>query len=558
MNTRHRSWRTAVAALITVSVLSVGACTPAADDSSTSRLTDEGRISHLQLGDFGGGSNPKVNYNPYSATALGPLWTMYEPLYVINTYDCTEVPWLATDYAWVGDTELHLTVREGVTWGDGEAFDADDVAFTLRMLMEHPALDRSGATTAMTDAQAASPTEVVVTFSEPSLVWTTKVLTTLVVAEHVWSEVDDPVTYLAEEPVGTGPFELGSFNPQRLTFTRNADYWQADTVKVDELRFDKADTGGQVDQLKLARGEYDANTMYLPDIETAYVAKAPEDNHYWFPAGGPISLYMNLTQAPFDDAGFRQAIAYGMDKERIVEESGSGYVTVASQTSVVVPGQSAWLDPEIPDEGVLPYDVDRASTMLTEAGYPLDSSGRRLGSDGQPMSFTLITPQGWSDWTSAATVITESLGELGIDATIETPVYETLEQDRSTGNFQLALGTRGGTCSMFTNFDEPLGSANTAPIGVRALTNEVRWEDPETDALLARLATTVDAEDQKPIVHELENIMMDEVPFITLWYGGRWFEYSTRHATGWPSAETPYAGPSDNLLVYTSLVPADS
>ena len=233
-------------------------------------------------------------------------------------------------------------------------------------------------------------------------------------------------------------------------------------------------------------------------------------------------------------------------------------MTVASQTSVVVPGQSAWLDPEIPDEGVLPYDVDRASTMLTEAGYPLDSSGRRLGTDGQPLSFTLITPQGWSDWTSAATVITESLGELGIDATIETPVYETLEQDRSTGNFQLALGTRGGTCSMFTNFDEPLGSANTAPIGERALTNEVRWEDPETDALLARLATTVDAEDQKPIIHELENIMMDEAPFITLWYGGRWFEYSTRHATGWPSAETPYAGPSDNLLIYTSLVPADS
>jgi peptide/nickel transport system substrate-binding protein len=169
----------------------------------------------------------------------------------------------------------------------------------------------------------------------------------------------------------------------------------------------------------------------------------------------------------------------------------------------------------------------------------------------------MITPQGWTDWTAAANSVAADFGALGIDVTVETPQYEALEQARLTGNFELTFGVRGGGCSMSQNFDEPLSSANTAPIGERATTNEVRWEDPATDAVLAELANTADLEAQKPLVHQLENIMMDEVPFIPLWYGARWFEFSTRHVTGWPDADDPYAIPSDNHLVFTALEPVE-
>ncbi len=561
MSVRHARNRRAIAASTAIGlVLTLVACTSSAEDSSASasRLTEEGRVSYLQLGDFGGGSNPKINYNPYSATALGPLWTMYEQLYVVNSYDCTEVPWLATGYEWTSPTELHLTTREGVTWHDGEDFTAHDVAFTLSMLLEHPALDKWGAGQGMTSAQALSDTEVVVTFDEPAVVRTQKVLEVLVVPEHIWSQVDDPVTYVAEDGVGTGPFVAGTFNPQRMTVVRNPDYWRAEDVKIDELRFDKSDAGGQVDQLKLARGEFDVNSMYIPDIDSTYVAKDPENNHYWFPSGSPISLFMNLTQAPFDDVEFRRAISSAIDKDRLVEDAGEGYVNVASQTLLVLPGQRDWLDPTIADDGVLPYDAQAAADQLTAAGYELDASGRRLGKDGQPLRFTFITPQGWNDWTAAANSVVDDLKALGLDVALETPAYEVLEQDRLAGNFDLTFGVRGGSCSMYKNYDEPLASANSAPIGERAVTNEIRWEDPETDALLAQLAGTAEAEAQKPIVHELQQIMMDEVPFIPLWYGGKWFEFSTRHVTGWPSAENPYAGPDNGWLIFTTLTPTDA
>jgi peptide/nickel transport system substrate-binding protein len=550
-----------LAAGATAATLALTACTGGSGgaggaDDPGSRLTDEGRVSHLVLGDFSGASNPKANYNPYSATALGPLWTLYDQLYVINTYDCTEEPQLATGYEWVSPTELHITTRSGVEWNDGEPFSAADVAFTFNLLRENPALDTRGVAPGLIGAEAVSDTEVVLTFESPAYSRSGMYLQTLIVAEHVWADVEDPITYTAEDAaVGTGAFRVKAFNPQRFTVERNPDSWHADDVVVDELWFEKADAGGQVDQLKLSRGEYDMNSMYVPDVDDTYVAKDPEHHRYWFPSGSPISLFMNLTEAPFDDVAFRRAIARGLDREKLTEDAGSGYVEAASQTLLVLPGQSDWLDPTIPDQGMLPHAPDEADQMLAEAGYVLDDDGRRLDKDGTPMAFTFITPQGWSDWTAAANSLKEDFAALGIALTVDTPEFTVLEQERLTGNFDMTFGVRAGQCSMFQNYDEPLGSANTAPIGERATTNEVRWDDPHTDSLLAALAGTPDPDEQKPIVHQLQQVMVDQVPFIPLWYGGKWFEFTTKHATGWPSADDPHAGPDNQHLIFTRLTP---
>lgn len=558
MMTKRTSYRgVRLTACVATAALALGACsTGSGGGGSESRVTDDGRIAYLNMGGFSSSANPKPNYNPFSTTAIGPLWTIYDPLFEINKYDCSEVPQLATAYEWASPTELHVTVREGVTWNDGEPFTAADVAWTYDLLRENPALDTTGTGAKLADAEAPSDTEVVLTFDAPAFALKDKVLEIPIVPEHVWSAAEDPTTYTAEEAVGTGMFTVKSLNPQQFVVEANPDYWQADKVRVDELRFSAA-AEGQVEQLKLSRGEYDANSMFVPDIERAYVAKDPEHNRYWFPSGSPISLYMNLTKAPFDDVEFRRAIAHAMNKERLTQEAGYGYVEEASQTLLVLPGQEEWLDPSIPDGGVVAYDENLASDLLTEAGYELDASGKRLGKDGEPLSFGFITPSGWSDWTAAADSVKADFAALGIEVDVETPDYPTVEQDRLTGNYDLTFGARGGYCSMYQSFAETLHSENTAPVGEKATTNEVRWEDARSDELLDELEVTEDPEAQKPLVHDLQQIMMDQVPFVPLWYGGKWFEYNTKNATGWPSAEDPYAAPENNRLIYTSLTPAE-
>lgn len=559
MNITRRGRRTA-ARLIAgacAATLTLAACSTADSGSGGSRLTAEDRIAYLNLGDFSGSANPKPNYNPFSTTAIGPMWTVYDPLFEVNTYDCSQVPMLGTEYEWASPTELRVQLRDGVTWNDGEAFTAADVAFTYGMLAEYPALDLTGVGGALANAEAPSESEVVLTFKEPAYALIDAIVAVPIVPEHVWSTAKDPVTYTAPDAVGTGMFTVKSLNPQQFTVERNPDYWQADKVRVDELRFTKSDGGGQVNQLKLARGEYDQQSMFVPDIEQAYVAKDPEHNHYWFPSGSPISLYMNLTQEPFDDVEFRRAIAHAMNKERMTQEAGYGYVEEASQTLLVLPGQEEWLDPSVPDKGVLPYEPEVAADLLTDAGYELDASGKRLGKDGEPLEFTFTTPTDWPDWTAAADTVKDDFAELGITVRVETPDYPTVEQDRLTGTFDMAFGVRGGLCSMYKSFAEPLASENSAPVGEKATTNEVRWEDARTDEILAELELAEERAEQEPLVHELQQIMMDQVPFVPLWYGGKWFEYSTQHATGWPSEEDPYAAPDNNRLIYTSLVPAE-
>lgn len=540
---------------VAISTVALAACAP--PSTSDGGAAADGSIPVVQLGDFGGGSNPQVNYNPFSANRLGPMWAIYDTLMTTNSFDCSETPELATDYEWTSPTELRLTLREGVTWNDGKPFTAKDVAYTFTVIKQNPALDLAGLGAHLVSAGAAGDTEVVLTFDAPSVSETPKILATYIVPEHVWSQQDDLVTYTAEEAVGTGMFTVKSFTPQRLTMQKNPEYWDADKVEVQEVRFVK-DGEPQINQLNLAKGMYDAQYMYVPDIEDTYVKADPEHHGYWFAPGSPVSLFMNNAKEPFDDVAFRTAIMYGIDKDTLVKKAGEGYTTVASQTSLVVPGMDSWLDPALENKGVIEFDPQKADQLLTDAGYVLDAEGRRLGKDGEPLDFEFITPQGWDDWTRAAAEVEQSFEELGIEVTVNTPQFETFEVDRRQGNYELLFGVRGGSCSMFQNFNEPLHSANTAPIGQDATTNESRFSDPEVDALLDRLRNAMTPEEQKPIVIELQRAMIEKVPFVPIWYGARWFEYNTSRVEGWPTEDDPYAGASDNTIIFKRLRPADA
>src|SRR2546421_8818949 len=73
--------------------------------ATTGNTSTRGMVDHLDFGGFGGGSNPQVNYNPYSPNALTAGYT-FESLYLFNNYSCRPVPWLATTYHWTDSRTL--------------------------------------------------------------------------------------------------------------------------------------------------------------------------------------------------------------------------------------------------------------------------------------------------------------------------------------------------------------------------------------------------------------------------------------------------------------------
>jgi peptide/nickel transport system substrate-binding protein len=539
----------ALAALLATGT-SLAACQSASTTSTQSSGTS-GVVQQLVLPPEVGTAGMVENFNPYSGTQIDTQY-MFGSLYAYNDYTCQANPWLASSSTWQNPKTLTVTIRSGVKWSDGSAFTAADVAYTYNLLKRYPALDTNALWTQGSLASvSASGSQVTFTFSKGSGPVFQQIVTTPIIPQSQWSKVANPVTFTNTHPVVTGPFMPKSFTPQQVTLTRDPDFWQASKVKVASLIQQTAPIGTVVN-LQIANGEIDQGGAFIPDIQKTDIAKDPAQNHYWFPPGGAISFFMNLTKAPFNDVAFRRAMTYAIDRNAIAQKAEYGYVTTASQTGLILPGQASWLAPGITNNGDIGFNTATAQQMLTAAGYK-KSGNTLLGKNGKPVAFTFLVQAGYSDWIQAAQIIQADLAKLGITMSIKTEQPNVTYDDQLNGNYDAGFGVAGGSCNMYVDFADPLASAYTAPIGKAAVSNWIRWKDPATDALVAQLQATPGTAQQKAIVTKLENIMVTDVPYVPLWYGAEWFEYSTRHATGWPDAANPYASPGDVQLIYTHL-----
>lgn len=149
---------------------------------------------------------------------------IYEPMIIHNTITGETLPWLAAEHAYSEDNlQLTFTLREGVLWSDGEALTAEDVKFTFEYLVEHSGLPGTegvrGALPFIESVEAPDDLTVVFTFTQVFSPGLYDVGEQMIVPQHIWSEIDDPVTFTNENPVGTGPSPRSA--PSRTSTTRS-------------------------------------------------------------------------------------------------------------------------------------------------------------------------------------------------------------------------------------------------------------------------------------------------------------------------------------------------
>lgn len=488
------------------------------------------------------------NFNPYlTNTRTASRW-IYEPLILINPLDGEENPWLASEWSQPDARTIVMTIRDDVQWSDGEDLTPDDVAFTFQLLKDTPALDIKGAWQHLDSVEVDGGDVVFHLKSEdaPSL---SIIGQTMIVPEHLWADVDDPGTWRNEKPVGTGPFVLGNYNDQQYSMDRNADYWQADSIEIEHIILPA--TNSQLDTV--TRG-YDWAYAFISDVEGTWGAASPH-NAWWFPPGGVISLMPNLEVAPFDDVNVRRGIALALDRDEIAETASEGYMEPAGQTGLILPNQEEYLNPEIPDAGMLTQDTDAALAAFAESGYTLDGD-RLVGPDGEQLEFALTTANGFSDWTRAAQTVQRQLAEVGVKVSLKLPQPAGYQSAISNGDFEMAIGGMGNG-DVYQAFNNLLSSEFYVPVGETTANNFQRYQSDDADALLAEYRATVDPAEQQEIVNELQTLVYDDLPVIGLYYGGIWGLFSDAKFTGWPSEEDPYMIPqnydSAPLMIFTHL-----
>ena len=485
------------------------------------------------------------NHNPFvntsSAMSLGYAFAMYEPLVQVNPTNpaVKPVPWLASAYEWNDDySQITFTARDGVKWSDGEAFTADDIAFTLNLLKDNPAANLNALPfdTIKTDGN-----KVVVKFSSGQFTNQYKAMNLFVVPEHLWKDVADITTDLNPKPVGTGPYTLKSWTPQAATLVANPDYWGGKPA-VPELRYSSY-TDNNALTTALATGEVQWGWTFIADIDNVYVSKDPDNNKFWAPAGLGIDvLFLNTATKPFSDPAVRQALNLVVDRKVIQQQATSGvFPALDNITGMPLPAGDNYLASEY--KGVnYSVDVDKAKQILADAGYTLNN-GVLTDPDGVAVTFKLTNPAGWNDYLTELQIVADAAKQLGIDATVEAANVDAWFNDIGNGNFQASMHWTDSGPTPWDMYSDIVDGAKLFPIGEKANWNFGRYDNPEVTKALETYATTTDEAERQAAIEKVQKIFVTDVPALPVVTRPAAAEYSTKNYIGWPDDSNPYNQP---------------
>jgi len=509
------------------------------------------------------------NFNPFAPDPINETLDMiYEPLIVWNpTLGGEPTPWLATGYEYSDDLlTLTFTLQEGVQWSDGEDFNADDVVYTFNLMKENPELDRGGVNALVDTVEKVDDFTVDFNLIDVYSLAHIQIGKVNPVPEHVWVEVDDPVTFTNPDPISTGPFNVvARFEDQVYELCKNENYWQEGPF-VDCLRY-PAYPGNEQSQLALVNGEIDWAGHFIPDIDTTYVAADPDNfNYFFWPGGSVIQLYTNTSKPPFDDVEFRRALSAAIDYDSVVDIGMYGY-TIKGNPVGLSPAFDTWVNEEAvaraEEMGLNEYNPELAAQILDEAGYvDADGDDWRDMPDGSPIEFEIQVVNGWTDWVTSVQIMTQSFQDVGLNATMVTPEFGDWLNNLQTGSYDASIGWSTAGVSPWEFYYQLMHTSFLVDDFANGQLWH-RWTSPEADELIDSFTATADTEEQANILDQLQMFYVENVVAIPLFPGPTWYEYNTTRVTGFPTAEdyytqgSPWREPNSRILVALNLRPVE-
>ncbi len=483
------------------------------------------------------------NLNPFApgASYLAPtLSALYETLFFVNILDGKVTPVLGTGYAWSRDnTTLSVKVRPGVRWNDGAPFTARDVAFTFNYLKRYPALDGSAFWKNNFRSVTARGDTVTFQFTKPNTPLFLNITQTPIIPEHVWSKVQDPLTFTNPHPVATGPFTFDTYSQQALRVVKNPNYWMKGQPYVDEVVW-VSTTSNEAAQLALLSGKADWGTIGISDPEGGYARRGPQFR-YWWPVISTNFLYLNTAKAPFNDPAFRRALVSAINTRDVALKAYGEVGRPATATGLIPAQERAWVPPQAL-AAAAPYDPAAADQALTAAGYRKDASGKRLGKDGQPLpTFRILVGAGWTDFITMGEVVSRHLAALGIQASVDQQAPTSYTASITNGSYDTAVSWSWGSGpTPYYLYQQSFNPVFSAPVGKTAVSDITRYTDPTVTAALNRFARVTDPAAQKAAIAGIARTVLQNAPWVPLTARTQFNLYNTTRFTNFPDDAHPY------------------
>ena len=432
-----------------------------------------------------------------AASVIHPLRTRVNPEYLVTELlysnltrlksDMTVEPDLAV--SWTANatlTEWTFILRDGVQFHDGTPFTAADVAATFKAILD-PKTASPGRTNVgpIAEAVATDPRTVVFKLAAPYADLPVAVAYTnarIIPAAIAGGNLDR----LAREAIGTGPFKLVSYEPdRRIIVARNEHYYDPVRPYLDRIEI-MVFPDPTAEASALISGDTDMMSN-ASQGEFPRLSAAPGVNALRTPSGQFLNVNMACDTAPFNDVRVRRALALTVDRTAMAGFVAQGFGT---------PGNDSALNPAYhfyKEQPLKPVDIAQAKRLLAEAGHP------------NGLDVTMIASDTPGTRAQLAVAIREMARPAGFRINVQTMPHATyLDQVWKKGHFYVGFYNMQATADAIFSL---LYTSNAA-------WNETRWNNSAFDKLVGEARVTIDETKRRELYGQAQVLMNADVPSV--------------------------------------------
>ena len=396
--------------------------TAATSDTTTATSTTEPATTAAGSTLVVAETTPPVTFDP-TQSALIKTWLPWQLVFdslILQQPDGSFEPRLATEWT-ISDDGLTYTfnLREGVTFHNGEPFEADDVVYTFERGKEVGIPYAQARIGVIETVTALDERTVEIVLSQFDSGFLNNLANTYPVASAMLNReagaTSDPALFM----VGTGPFRMVSYAPEReLVLEKNGDYWDEGRPHVDNLII-RYMPEQQAQLAALQAGDID---LMFPTPESVLVLESDSNvTLAEVTSANVVRINVNSSRPPLDNVDVRRAMALAIDRQAMVD----GALLGEGKPASYIPEAYAWaVGPD--DQPYSTQDIDEARRLLAEAGYP----------DG--FDIELMHLAGYGSYLDRfVEILADQLSEVGINATIVPQEQATWLDRLLTANYDI-------------------------------------------------------------------------------------------------------------------------
>ena len=428
--------------------------------------------------------DPADSVDLFSAKAI---FMIFDTLIDMDA-DSNYIPGLAESWDEVSDTELVFHLRKGVKFHNGEELKASDVKFSFDRIQANPKTKNMLAQVASIDVVDDYTVSLKLTAPYAPILLNLTEAACSILNEKAVTEAGEEVN---KTPVGTGPMKFEDWKVNdALKLVRFDEHWAGTPVTTSITMRVIPEASSRT--IALENGEVDM-VGTLPAVD---IARVKENQNLILDerdGSAIIQLGINTQKEPLNNKDVRKAMHYAINKQNMIDVIAEGHaIPATSPFSTVNPN----FNPDIKD--MYTYDVEKAKTLLTQAGYP----------EGFATSVYVNT----DERNRAAQLIQADLAKIGITVEIEMMELATLMEYCNAGKHDMFILGWGvpvnSDRTMSSNFHSSMAGASG---------NRSFYSNPTLDGIIEQARGEMDAAKRDALYKQAQEIVMDDLPWIPLW-----------------------------------------